>query len=278
MSVSFEEGRVVGRHGSIAVRTYSADGPPRPSRTPLVWLHGGAFAYGGLDQPESHAPAMSVAAEGRTVTTVDYHLVKPWNPFFDVKDSSLTGVRFPLPLHDVLDVVAAVTTEARGGRVLLGGASAGACLAAAAARVLTKRGDASLAGLVLAYGTFHAALPPIPRELRARIRGRHSITQFRSSTVRRMNHNYAGTAAAMGDPRAFPGGHDLSGLPQTIVIDADRDSLRASGGAFANELRRARVPVHYEIIPEAAHGFLDRPGTTAYEAGARTLLDWLRGR
>jgi xylan 1,4-beta-xylosidase len=269
---------LAGRHGPLAVRTYTPDRASDDLQNPLVWLHGGGFAFGGLDQPESHAPAMSIAAEGRTVVTVNYRLVGRWNSLFDVKDSSLTGVRFPIPLEDVLDVIDDVAAQAAGHRVLLGGASAGACLAAAAAGDLSRRGDTPVAGLLLAYGTFHAELPPISAGLRARIGGRHSFTQFRPSTVRRMNHNYAGSIAAMRDPRAFPGGHDVTGLPETLMIDADRDSLRASGGAFAHELREAGVPVRYEVIPESRHGFLNRPGAPAYEAGVRVLIDWLRDR
>lgn len=248
---------------------------PEAPRAPFVWLHGGAFAYGGLDQPESHEPAMSTAVTGRTVVTVDYRLVGRWNPFFDVKDSSLDGVRFPVPLEDVLDVIAAV---ARGQGILLGGASAGACLAAAAARDLAQRGDTSVLGLVLAYGTFHAELPQLPAALRARIRGRHAFTQFRPSTVRRMNHNYTGSIAGMADPRAFPGGHDLAGFPPTLMLDADRDALRASGTAFASDLRGAGVSLQYEIIPDTTHGFFNRPGTAGYDAAAAVLVDWLTDR
>jgi len=278
VSVFFTARTVGGRHGPIPIRTYTSDRSHDASLSPVVWLHGGAFAYGGLDQPESHEPAMSLAATGRTVVTVDYHLVARWNPFFDVTDASLTGVRFPIPLEDVLDVVTAVAEQAPGGHILLGGASAGACLAAAAARDLTQREVTAIAGLVLAYGTFHAALPSASAALRARIRGRHSFTQFRPSTVRRMNRNYAGSTAAMGDPRAFPGGHDLTGLPETLMLDADRDSLRASGAAFAGELRAAGVPLEYEVVPDTVHGFLNRPGTGGYAAGAQRMIDWLDGR
>jgi xylan 1,4-beta-xylosidase len=278
MSVSFDAGTVSGRHGPIPIRTYTSDDSHDASRTPLVWVHGGAFAFGGLDQPESHDPAMIVASTGRLVVTVDYRLVQRWNPFFDVKDSSLTGVRFPVPLEDVLDVVTEIAERASGGRVFLGGASAGACLSAAVARDFAQRGVTSLAGLVLAYGTFHAELPAIPAELRARIRGRHGFTQFRPSTVRRMNRNYAGSTAAMRDPRAFPGGHDLAGLPETLMLDADRDSLRASGGAFADELHAAGVPLRYEAIPETTHGFLNRHETAGFAAGAQRIIDWLDNR
>jgi xylan 1,4-beta-xylosidase len=187
-------------------------------------------------------------------------------------------VRFPIPLEDVLDVVEEVASAAAGGRVILGGASAGACLAAAAARDLLQRGEKLVDGLVLAYGTFHAELPTVPAGLHARIRGRHSLTQFRPSTVRRMNHNYAGSAAAMRDARAFPGGHNVENLPDTLMIDADRDSLRASGGAFAEELRSAGVPLRYEVIPDTTHGFLNRPLTPGYVAGTHALIGWLADR
>jgi xylan 1,4-beta-xylosidase len=258
---------------------YTSDSSHEASRAPFVWVHGGAFAFGGLDQPESHDPAMILASStGRLVVTVDYHLVRRWNPFFDVRESSLTGVRFPIPLEDVLDVVTEVAEQASGGRVFLGGASAGACLSAAGARDLAQSRATSLEGLVLAYGTFHAELPSIPAELRARIRGRRAFTQFRTSTVRRMNRNYAGSTAAMQDPRAFPGGHDLTGLPDTLMLDADRDSLRASGGAFADELQAAGVPLTYEVIPETTHGFLNRPDTAGFAAGAQRIIDWLDNR
>ena len=132
--------------------------------------------------------------------------------------------------------------------------------------------------LLLAYGTFHAALPPVPEELRARIRGRHGLVQFRPDTVEKMNRNYAGSVEAMADPFAFPGGHDLTGMPPTLVLDADRDSLRASGEAFARELAAAGGNVSHEVVPETSHGFLDRPGSAAFADGIRRAAYWLRGR
>lgn len=40
----------------------------------LLWLHGGGFFRGGLDQPEAHDVARSLAARGVRVATVDYRL------------------------------------------------------------------------------------------------------------------------------------------------------------------------------------------------------------
>jgi xylan 1,4-beta-xylosidase len=187
----------------------------------------------------------------------------------------LEGIRFPIPLEDVLDVVDQVRSEAVHGRITLGGASAGACLAAAATLRLIRENRPGPAAVVLAYGTFHADLPPIPDELGARIRGRHAIAQFRPQTVERMNRNYAGRPEAMADATAFPGGHDLTGFPPTLLVDADRDSLRASGGAFAAELARFNVPVDYEIVAEAPHGFLNRPESGYFATGMATISGWL---
>jgi xylan 1,4-beta-xylosidase len=130
-------------------------------------------------------------------------------------------------------------------------------------------------GLVLAYGTLHAELPPIPDELRARIRGRHGFAQFRRGTVLRMNRNYAGRPEAMDDGFAFPGGHDLHGMPRTLVIDADRDSLRASGGRFAAELRDASVATTYRVVEGSMHGFLNRPADPEFDRGIGEIGRWL---
>ena len=90
-----------------------------------------------------------------------------------------------------------------------------------------------------------------------------------------MNRNYAGRPEALADATAFPGGHDLSGFPPSLLVDADRDSLRASGGAFAAELHSFNVPVDYEIVAEAPHGFLNRPGSGYFATGMATISRWL---
>jgi xylan 1,4-beta-xylosidase len=271
--VAIRDDVVGGRGGPVRVRRYSPESTASRTET-VVWIHGGAFAFGGLDQPESHAPALALAARGRQVIAVDYRLVPRFSYLRDPRPEPLTGIRCPAPVEDVIDVFTAVAAEAPG-RVILGGASAGACLSAAAAlHQRTTRGRVP-DGLVLAYGIFHAELPPVSKELKARIRGRHSFGQFRPSTVRRMNLNYAGSVEAMQDPLAFPGGHDLAGLPSTLLIDADRDRLRASGDALHRELADAKVPVQRVVLLGTRHGFLNRPQTPAFDAGVSTIVDWL---
>ena len=260
-----------GRHGPIPIRRYMPSAHAHP--VAVVWLHGGAFCFGDLDMPESDAVARAIASLGRTVLAVDYRRVPRWSYWRAPAPGQLPGIRFPIPVEDVVDALEAARAEY--GPVVLGGASAGACLAAATTLHCARHAFPGPAGLVLAYGTLHAELPPISEELRDRIRGFHGLAQFRPSTVLRMNRNYAGRPEAMQDEFAFPGGHDLHGMPRTLVIDADRDSLRASGGRFAAELRDAGVETTYRIIAGSAHGFFNQPSKPEFDRGIGEVGRWL---
>ena len=274
------DGTVHGRHGPVPVRRYSSTAATADAGQTaglVVWVHGGAFSHGGLDQPESHAVGLELATEGFPVVTVDYRKVPAWSWWRKTRPGILDGIRYPDPLEDVIDVVLSLRAEDDTGTpLILGGASAGACLSAGAARRLLDEEKPGPDRLMLAYGTFHSSLPPASRQLRARIRGRHALAQFRAPTVDRMNRNYAGRIEAMGDKHAFPGGHDLTRMPPTLCLDADRDSLRASGELFAHELNQAGSLVRHEVVPESAHGFLNRPGTATFDDGIRRMIRWLR--
>ncbi|MDR6438693.1 xylan 1,4-beta-xylosidase [Paenarthrobacter nicotinovorans] len=264
-----------GRHGPIPVRRYAPGIGAGQDKDPLIWLHGGAFSWGGLDQLESHAVACALANEGWPVVAVDYRLAPPWSWIRKPKPGILPGIRFPVPLEDVVDVIHAIRNEVPRRRLVLGGASAGACLAAAATLHLRDEEMEGPDRLVLAYGTFHAALPALTPEIKARVRGRHGIAQFNRATVERMNRNYAGSPAAMSDFHAFPGGANLAGFPPTLMLDADHDTLRASGQAFSDELKDAGTAIEYRLVADSRHGFLDKPETPAFAEGIRRMQVWL---
>lgn len=265
--------KVTGRHGPIPIRRYEPLKGSNRTRT-LVWVHGGAFSHGGLDQRESHAVAVALARRGINVVAVDYRRVPAWSWFRDAPQTPLEGIRYPAPLDDVIDVFHAVSESHA--NVVLGGASAGACLSAATAlRLVHESPTAAPADLILAYGTFHSALPPVSEELRNRVRGLRGLAQFRPETVRRMNHNYAGSRAAMTEPYAFPGGHNLAGMPSALLLDADHDVLRASGSAFGAELIAAGSEIDYRIIHGSTHGFLDRPGKPAFNRAIEIIASRL---
>lgn len=89
-----------------------------------------------------------------------------------------------------------------------------------------------------------------------------------------MNRNYAGSQLAQADRSAFPGGHDLDEFPPTLMINADRDAMRASGDQFATELIAAGVDVEHHVLPEAHHAFLNRPHLDAFVTAIELIASW----
>ncbi|GGK91161.1 alpha/beta hydrolase [Nocardia jinanensis] len=260
-----------GARGRVPIREY-LPATPDPVAPPLLWLHGGAFVSGGLDQLESHAVALRVAETGRRVHTVDYALIprfRAWGPpKYQPSDN-----RYPAPLDDVLTAVSDLMSEES--RIVLGGASAGACLAASAALRLRDSSGPAPAGLILAYATLHAELPRLPHPVRDRLRGRRRIGTFTPQVIRRMNLNYAGSEELLRDPDVFPGGGKLTGLPPVLLLDAAYDSLSASSTTFAGELAEAGIETEHLVVPDTRHGFLNRPRSAGFRDGTTALVRWL---
>lgn len=238
----------------VRVRDYL---PSEAAREPFVWLHGGAFMWGGLDQHESDAVARAIATAGRHVRTVDYRLVTP----LDAAGSPVAEDphRYPAATDDATEAVLDLSNAV--GHVMLGGASAGACVAASIVDRVADRLDA----VVFAYGLFHEELPqPHP----------HGLGFLTARQIRAITRNYAGAAGRA----AFPAGRDLSSFPRTLLVDADRDSLRASSDAFAAELTGAAVPVTHEVVAGTTHGFLDQPEQEAFSSAIDLICRWLSQR
>ena len=264
-----EDGVVRGRDAHIRIRDYRpASGTASP---PLLWVHGGGFVLGGLDQNESDAPARYLAAAGRWVRTLEYRLA-PNIGLFRAPTLGAAPGRFPAAHHDVVDVARALQEES-GTPIDIGGASAGANLAAGGALALRDQHLDTLRSVVLAYGAFHSRIPE-DAEVESSLRGPIARWFFNPAMTRRMALNYVGTVEGLGQAYAFPGGADLRGFPPTLVLDASNDRLRASGHAFADELRRAGAMVS-EVVVDGRHGFLGTPRRRSYRTGMTTIADWL---
>jgi len=244
------------------------------STTPtLLWLHGGGFFRGSPDLPEAHIVAQVLARQGMVVATAGYRLAPlpglGWVPSLGRQQR----VRFPVPLDDVLAAYREVRAAAPGG-VILGGASAGACLAAAAALSAVDEGVGP-AGAVFAYGFFHAAHPRT-RDSQHRSQRHRRVTHARWA-LDAMNRSYAGSSDALTNRRAFPGGHDVGGFPPTLLVNAEHDTMRASGDLFATELRDAGVDVEHHVLPGTRHAFLNRPGLAPFDTAVSMIVTWSRG-
>ena len=258
---------------AVPVRWYEPiPGDQAPSGPTVLWLHGGGFFKGGLHQPEAHAVAESLARQGVTVATVDYRLAPPPGLRWLTSRAGRPRVRFPLPLDDVLTAYRSVSARSPDG-VILGGASAGACLAAAATLRAIDEGPRPV-GTVFAYGFFHAAHPRV-HDARQRSRGHRRITHSVWG-LNAMNRNYAGSTAALADRLAFPGGHELDQFPRTLIVNAEQDNMRASGDRFAAELATSGVDVQHHVLTGTRHAFLNRPGLAAFATTISLIAAWSR--
>lgn len=261
---------VTKRPDATSLRWYTPSDGDASAGPTLLWLHGGGFFRGSPAQPEAHDVADSLARHGLTVATAGYRLSPPPGTAWAKSAAGRSRGRFPDALNDVVTAYRAVASASPLG-VILGGASAGACLAAAATLQTLDEGFRP-AGAVFAYGFFHATHQG-PQDDRARSQGHRRITHA-PWALDLMNRNYAGSRDALANRLAFAGGHDLTGFPPTLVINAEHDNMRASGDLFARELSSTGVDVEHHVLPGTHHAFLNRPHLDAFASAIALIATW----
>ncbi|MGR6430284.1 alpha/beta hydrolase [Rhizobium sp. PAMB 3174] len=221
----------------------------RTGRTPvLLYIHGGGWSGGSIALNERAARELS-AESGWSVLSVSYRLA-PAHPYpagLDDCRAALAWLRSEGPALD-LDT----------NRIAIGGASAGANLAMAAA--LAEKGQ-GLSALLLFYGVFGADFST------------PSYTHFANGpglTRERMQHLYSlydPQGQRDREPLITPLLADLAGLPPTMLIAAECDVLRSDSERMADALLRAGVETSLHIEPGVTHGFINRgrllPAATA---------------
>jgi acetyl esterase/lipase len=269
---------IAGPHGTIPVRHYGTG--TSASAPALVWMHGGAYALGDLDMAEGDWVSRELAARGIRVVSVDYRLA----PRIDIADltapPSAPGAHFPVASEEVAaafhwTLEHAGELGADPERVSIGGASAGANLAAGVTLRLRDAGGPQARTALLVYPALHAVLPEPSAELAAKLDGLPPVISFPPADLRAINLNYVGDEAELANPYAFPGGHDLRGLPPAFIITADRDRLRTSGEAYAAELAAAGVDTLVLRENGTRHGYLNDPEHPSALASIERMAAWL---
>lgn len=220
-----------------AARLYRGGGAGRPS---LLYIHGGGWTGGSIALNER--AARTLAVEGRCdVLSVSYRL-SPAHPF-------------PAGLEDCLAALDWLAAEGRalglsGARPLIGGASAGANLAMAAA---LARGGRGIAGLVLFYGVFGADLdtPSYRRYAEGpgltRARMAELLAMYDPGMRRHSDPLIAPLSAAL--PRA---------LPPSLLIAAEHDVLLDDSREMHRALLAAGGSATLHVVPGVTHGFINR--------------------
>ena len=206
----------------------------------FVNFHGGGFVMPGawLDDPLCRYLA---AEAGVVVVNVEY-VVAPRHPF-------------PAPVRQAFEVVRWVAAQDGwdGGRLVVGGQSAGGALAAAVARQALEEGGPRIALQVLHYAPLDLTTPARDKP---------------AGTAKPLLRPWMGEvfdAAYVPDPRVradrlvSPAGAadtaDLTGIAPALVITAEHDRLRAEGVRYAERLRRAGALAAHHDVPGADHGY-----------------------
>jgi len=238
----------------IPARVYA---PERGRAYPmLVYLHGGGYVKGGLDECDVFCRNLSHLAR-HMVISVDYRLA-PEHPF-------------PAALEDSIAATAWACTHAADigampGPVVICGESAGGNLAAVTC--LHARPDPRIAiryqVLLQPVIDFALTFPSIAMKPTECLVPRDDLAWY--------YRTYVGETHDMKDPRVSPlYATDLSGLPPALIIAAEFDTLRDEARAYAERLRAANVTSRYSCYPGMVHGFLQMGGLVPDEARAALM-------
>ncbi len=241
---------IAGPGGPLAVRTYRPIGVDRPAA--FVYLHGGGWVLGSLDASDATCRRLANAT-GCAVLSVDYRLAPEH--------------RFPSGLEDAYAAIRWARDEGEGmgidaRRLVVGGTSAGANLAAAACLLARDRGGPALAMQVL-------LVPPLWMATNAtesmRANG-HGYTLDRA-TMEWFARQYVRSNADATDPLVSPYlAPDLSGLPPAVIVTAELDPLRDDGELYGQRLREAGVEATVIRYAGMIHGFIGMPVEAARSA------------
>ncbi|SMH48560.1 Acetyl esterase/lipase [Rathayibacter oskolensis] len=241
--VAVSDARVDGPHGAIPLRVYEP--AVEPGRA-LLWVHGGGFQAGSIDMPESHVVAAELAARAECrVVSVDYRLA----------DGEVT---FPVPLDDVHAAWLHLREQTPSATpVALGGASAGAALALAAALRVRDAGLQLPDHLLLAYPFVHFPNPSVDDAVARELMTLPAILRFPPASIEAMVRTYVGRLSDL-PPHALPGAAPLGGLPPTSVMVAEFDELRGSAELLLRQLAEAGAAVTGYLAHGMPHGHLNR--------------------
>lgn len=137
-----------------------------------------------------------------------------------------------------------------GGRLAVGGHSAGGALATGVCRTAREHGVFAPLLQIIDYAPLDLAADPATKHARTR----RPLISPRLSRV--FTGTYLPDESRRRDPLASPGlATDLAGLPPALVITAEYDLLRDEGDAYAEALAAAGVPVVHRMVEGVDHFF-----------------------
>lgn len=235
--------------GTLLVRRYV---PQRlGSGTVIVWFHGGGWVSGDLSYSDGFCRLLADGL-GCEVRSVDYRLA-PEHPF-------------PAALEDAERAVRWTASGDR--RIVVAGDSAGANLAAAVTQQLRADRSVTIIGQLLVY-------PVLDYDVARASYRRNVGLVLGADEMGWFFDRYVPDPADRDSPRFAPlRASTLLGLPPAVIAVAGHDPLHDEGIAYADALRRARVPVTLLDFDSLVHGFLrfTGPVSAAADAAGRIVV------
>jgi acetyl esterase len=246
------ERTIDGPGGPLALRILRAGS----ARAGYVHLHGGGWALGGPDRQDQ--TLLRFARTARVaVVAVDYRLA-PEHPHPAGVEDCVAAIRW-LAEHGERELGAR--------RLVVGGESAGAHLAALALLVLRDHGQLGpVPAANLAYGVYDVSMTPSARRWgdRPGVVSTADLGRFAAQYAPPERHR---------DPDVSPLYADLKGLPPALFSCGTGDPLLDDTLFMAARWQAAGSPAELALYPSAPHEFLNLsdPIPAAREARARMV-------
>jgi acetyl esterase len=227
-----------GPHGQVPCRLYlpdRADNPPL-----LVYAHGGGFVQGSLPSWDAMLREL-VRQSGVAALSVDYRLAPEH--------------RFPVAFDEMVAMIGLAAREGAGlgidpRRLAIGGDSAGANLALAAALAARDADERGLGFMLLIYGCFSTDTESPSWQRFGQGAG---LSQMQ---MRWIWETYLERPDQQADWRAAPILADLAGLPSARLIVGSLDPLLDDSRLLASRLEEAGVPYELNVYDGLNHGFI----------------------
>lgn len=243
--------------GAVRVRLYRPAQAPGPLPA-LVWMHGGGYIIGAPEQDEAQMAELA-GDLGIVVASVNYRIA-PDHPFPAPLDDCAAALRW---LHHE-----AAALGVRPDRVAVGGASAGAGLAAALAQ------RAHDEGLPVAFQLLVYPMLDDRTVTRADLNtDEHRIWSQESNLLGWSSYLGQPPGAERVPPYAAPARREsLAGLPPAWIGVGTLDLFHDEDVAYAKRLTAAGVPTELLVVPGAYHGFDAAQGGAAVSKAFRDAL------
>lgn len=222
---------------NIDMAYYRADSENAPL---IIGLHGGGFVFGGSALDDDMWMAVSQALDVN-VASLDYRKCPDY--------------RWPAPVEDVFECACYLKEHAETfgfdpEDMSVMGFSAGANLAATACINAKKQGADLYKRQYLFYPCIDLVTNPADK-------GEEG--SFEPAVLMAFNEMYVDEENAkhiLASP-IFATQEDLMGLPEAIVVLAEKDQLKHEGDKYVQMLNDADVPVSYTTIEDMPHAFFE---------------------